>query len=247
MLFDTPPPLRVETSPPVPLFHKASAFPGRRRVMAAPVLLESSFVHDLGAAAVTTAVFLLVLQFWEELAKRGVFEQKLGRKLVHISAGLVFMLCWPLFSSGTRAPFLAAFAPGINIFRMLLLGHGISKNEATVKSMSRYGDHRELLKGPLYYACTITFSTAIFWRTSPIAVAAICNLCAGDALRISWQALYMHYFHTFGFIEESWRMVMGFLVASLAAAFVESLPISTELDDNLTVTVASMLVGGLVF
>ncbi|KAG6485415.1 hypothetical protein ZIOFF_053953 [Zingiber officinale] len=144
------------------------------------------------------------------------------------------MLCWPLFSSGTQAPFLAAFAPGINIFRMLLLGHGISKNEATVKSMSRYGDHRELLKGPLYYACTITFSTAIFWRTSPIAVAAICNL-------------YMHYFHTFGFIEESWRMVMGFLVASLAAAFVESLPISTELDDNLTVTVASMLVGGLVF
>ncbi|XP_042429529.1 probable phytol kinase 2, chloroplastic [Zingiber officinale] len=245
--------------------------------MAAPVLLESSFVHDLGAAAVTTAVFLLVLQFWEELAKRGVFEQKLGRKLVHISAGLVFMLCWPLFSSGTRAPFLAAFAPGINIFRMLLLGHGISKNEATVKSMSRYGDHRELLKGPLYYACTITFSTAIFWRTSPIAVAAICNLCAGDGVadivgrRLGKAKLphnpnksfagsianflagfvasvgYMHYFHTFGFIEESWRMVMGFLVASLAAAFVESLPISTELDDNLTVTVASMLVGGLVF
>ncbi|XP_042420215.1 probable phytol kinase 2, chloroplastic isoform X2 [Zingiber officinale] len=233
--------------------------------MAAPVLLESSFVHDLGAAAVATAVFLLVLQFWEVLAKRGVFEQ--------IDPVLALAAC----SSGTQAPFLAAFAPGINIFRMLLLGHGISKNEATVKSMSRYGDHRELLKGPLYYACTITFSTAIFWRTSPIAVAAICNLCAGDGVadivgrRLGKAKLphnpnksfagsianflagfvasvgYMHYFHTFGFIEESWRMVMGFLVASLAAAFVESLPISTELDDNLTVTVASMLVGGLVF
>lgn len=39
---------------------------------------------------------------------------------------------------------------------------------------------RELLKGPLYYACTLTLATAVFWRTSPIAIAATCNLCAGD-------------------------------------------------------------------
>lgn len=39
---------------------------------------------------------------------------------------------------------------------------------------------RELLKGPLYYATTITIACAIFWRTSPIAIAMICNLCAGD-------------------------------------------------------------------
>lgn len=44
---------------------------------------------------------------------------------------------------------------------------------------------RELLKGPLYYACTITFSTSIFWRTSPIAIAAICNLCAGDGKSVN--------------------------------------------------------------
>ncbi|KAJ0742877.1 putative phytol/farnesol kinase [Helianthus annuus] len=39
---------------------------------------------------------------------------------------------------------------------------------------------RELVKGPLYYASTITFCCTIYWRTSPIAIAAICNLCAGD-------------------------------------------------------------------
>lgn len=43
--------------------------------MAAPVLLESSLVQDLGAAAAATAVVLLLLRFWEVLAKRGVFEQ----------------------------------------------------------------------------------------------------------------------------------------------------------------------------
>jgi hypothetical protein len=46
------------------------------------------------------------------------------------------------YSSGTYAPFLAALAPGVNIIRMLLLGLGLVKNEAMVKSMSRSGDHR---------------------------------------------------------------------------------------------------------
>uniref|UniRef100_A0A6V7QRE2 Uncharacterized protein n=1 Tax=Ananas comosus var. bracteatus TaxID=296719 RepID=A0A6V7QRE2_ANACO len=145
-----------------------------------------------------------------------------------------------------------------------------------VKSISREGDYRELLKGPLYYACTITLATLIFWRSSPIAIAAICNLCAGDGVadivgrRFGKEKLpynpnksyigsiamvlagfiasvgYMHYFHLFGFIEESWWMVIGFFIISLAAAFIESLPISSDLDDNLTVPLASLLVGAFV-
>ncbi|CAD5184346.1 probable phytol kinase 2, chloroplastic isoform X1 [Musa acuminata AAA Group] len=258
---------------------RSSCFPHRRLLatMVDPISLESSVVHDLGAAALTSATALGLLRFWEELAKRGVFEQKLNRKLVHISIGLVFLLFWPLFSSGSQAPLLAALAPGINIIRMLLLGSGIWKNDAMVKSISRHGDYRELLKGPLYYACTITFATWLFWRTSPIAIAAICNLCAGDGMadivgrRFGRKKLfynhnksfagsvtmtlagflasvgYMHYYHTFGFIEESWGMIIRFFVVSLASALVESLPISTEVDDNLTVPVTSLLVGGLVF
>ena len=42
-------------------------------------------------------------------------------------------------------------------------------------------------------------------------------------------------------------MVLGFWIVSLASALVESLPISTDLDDNLTVPVTSILVGSLVF
>lgn len=46
------------------------------------------------------------------------------------------------FSSGRQGAFLAALVPGVNIIRMLLLGLGIWKDEATVKSMSRFGDYR---------------------------------------------------------------------------------------------------------
>lgn len=46
------------------------------------------------------------------------------------------------YSSGLQGAFLASLTPGINIFRMLLLGLGIWKDEATVKSISRSGDYR---------------------------------------------------------------------------------------------------------
>ncbi|TVU36706.1 hypothetical protein EJB05_18650 [Eragrostis curvula] len=251
----------------------------RRPTMAAAISPEGGdgLVHDLGSAAVTAGIALALLRFFEELAKRGVCEQKLNRKLVHITVGMVFLLFWPLFSSGKYAPLLAAVAPGVNIIRMLLLGLGIMKNEAMVKSMSRSGDRRELLKGPLYYATTITFATSVLWRTSPVAIALICNLCAGDGIadvvgrRLGTEKLpynpnksyagsiamalagflasigYMHYFHAFGFIEETWQMALGFLVVSVAATLVESHPISTELDDNLTVPLTSFIVGTLVF
>uniref|UniRef100_A0A0E0JQK8 Uncharacterized protein n=1 Tax=Oryza punctata TaxID=4537 RepID=A0A0E0JQK8_ORYPU len=281
--FDLPRPRRLVTD-------------GNRRKgrMAAAIPPEAGgLAHDLGSAAVTAGVALALLRFFEELAKRGVFEQKLNRKLVHITIGMVFLLFWPLFSSGSYAPFLAAVAPGINIIRMLLLGLGVMKNEAMIclffvsvaylslllllLQTSFSHEHRELLKGPLYYATTITFATSIFWRTSPIAIALICNLCAGDGIadivgrRLGQEKLpynpnksyagsiamalagflasigYMHYFQSFGFIEESWSLAFGFLVVSVTAALVESHPISTHLDDNLTVPLTSFLIGSLVF
>jgi len=39
---------------------------------------------------------------------------------------------------------------------------------------------RELLKGPLYYVLSITSACIYYWKSSPIAIAVICNLCAGD-------------------------------------------------------------------
>ncbi|XWS53361.1 hypothetical protein CRYUN_Cryun11dG0150800 [Craigia yunnanensis] len=150
------------------------------RPAVAMIFPQNPVLSDICATVFSGFVALSVLRVWEETAKHRLFDQKLNRKLVHISIGLVFMICWPLFSSGYRGAILAAITPGVNIIRMLLIGFGIWKDEATVKSMSRYGDYRELLKGPLYYATTITLACALYWRTSPIAIAAICNLCAGD-------------------------------------------------------------------
>ncbi|XP_060202582.1 probable phytol kinase 3, chloroplastic [Lycium barbarum] len=247
-----------------------------RRTKAVVMLSENPVMGDLMATALSGGIALSILRLWEETAKREVFDQKTNRKLVHISIGLVFMFCWPMFSSGHQGAILAALIPGLNIIKMLLLGLGIWKDDATVKSMSRFGDHRELLKGPLYYALTITYACAVYWRYSPISIGLICNLCAGDGIadivgrRFGKQKLpynknksfagslamatvgflasigYLHYFSLFGYIQVSSRTVLGFLFVSLAAALVESHPLSTELDDNLTVPLTSVLVGSLV-
>ncbi|KAI3442347.1 uncharacterized protein J3R85_001287, partial [Psidium guajava] len=118
---------------------------------------------------------------------------------------------------------------------------------------------------------------AYYWRTSPMAIAAICNLCAGDGFadiigrRLGRHKIpynrnksfagsiamglagflasigFMSYFSSFGYIRGSWEMVLGFLTVSLASALVESHPLSSQIDDNLTVPLASALVGSLVF
>jgi len=239
---------------------------------------ESPLVRDAGAAVLTGLAVAVVLRFWEEVANRALLEQKLCRKLVHITVGLVYLLMWPLFSSDdVFAPFLAPLIIEINIIKVTVIGLGVVKDEGVVNSMTRHGDYRELLKGPLYYACAITLTTIVFWRTSPISIAVICNLCAGDGVAdiagrrfgqvklprnpgksyagsiamfmagFYASVLYMCYLNIFGFVDKSWAMVGAFGVISLAAAVVESLPISTRLDDNLTVPLVSVLVGALVF
>nr|XP_043620895.1 probable phytol kinase 3, chloroplastic [Erigeron canadensis] len=248
------------------------------RAATGPMLLpEFPLAGDLCALVISTCVAVIELRIFEETAKRGLFDQKLNRKLLHLTFGPIFMLCWPLFSSGWQGAILAALVPGVNIANVLLIGLGIVKDEATVKSMSRYGDYRELIKGPMYYAITITLCCAIYWRTSPIAIAAICNLCAGDGIadiigrRFGKKKLpyntdksfagsismaiagfiasvwYMYYYSMFGFVEKRFGTVVGFLVVSITSAFVESHPISTKLDDNLTVPLSSVLLGTLVF
>lgn len=56
------------------------------------------------------------------------------------------------------------------------------------------------------YVSTITLATAIYWRTSPAAIAAICNLCAGDGTIISNDS---HQFKGLSFFMERINFFIG--------------------------------------
>jgi len=107
---------------------------------------DSPLLRDAGAAVLTGVTAGVVLRFWEEVANRALLDQKLCRKLVHITVGLVYFLMWPLFSSDDAfAPFLAPLILVINIIKVTVIGLGLVKDEGMVNSMTRHGDHRYIL------------------------------------------------------------------------------------------------------
>jgi phytol kinase len=228
------------------------------------------------AALITLAISLVWLRLMDFAAQRGWIESRLSRKVIHITTGPVFVLCWFLFRDTPDARWWAASIPFLITVQFALIGTGILKDEASVQAMSRTGDRREILRGPLIYGVVFVALTLIFWKDSPIGITALMLMCGGDGIadivgrrvpspKLPWSR------------KKSWAgsasvLVGGFILAAfilwiyisarvfpgpfsgylvplailaLTAAAVESLPFRDV--DNLTVPLAAVLVGLLVF
>jgi phytol kinase len=142
----------------------------------------NKLVQDIVATVVTFAVALAWLQVIDALAHRGLIEQKLSRKIIHVGTGPLFVLCWNLFSAEPWARILAALVPLAITAQFVLVGLGVMKDEAAVKAMTRHGNPREILQGPLYYGIVFVVCTILFWRHSPVGILALMLMCGGDGL-----------------------------------------------------------------
>ncbi|VVA20561.1 PREDICTED: phytol kinase [Prunus dulcis] len=119
---------------------------------------------------------------FDNLTQRNLLQQSLSRKLVHILSGLLFMLSWPIFSTSTAARYFASVVPLVNCLRLLLHGLSIVTNEGLVKSVTREGNPKELLRGPLYYVLILILCALAFWRESPVGVVSLAMMCGGDGV-----------------------------------------------------------------
>jgi phytol kinase len=137
---------------------------------------------DLIAMSISFAVALAFLKLNDLIARRGWLPEYVTRKLVHIGIGPLFLLCWPLYSATWHARWFAAFVPGSLTALFVLIGLGIVKKDDFVAAMSRSGDPRELLRGPLMYGIVFVAVTLIFWTGSPVGVILLMLLCGGDGL-----------------------------------------------------------------
>jgi phytol kinase len=138
--------------------------------------------NNLLALIATFAAALLWLRLNDYLAHRGWISSHLSRKLIHIGTGPLFVLCWLLFTPTVASRFLAALVPLSITLQFALVGLGIIKDQAAVEAMSRSGDRREILRGPLYYGVVFVVLTIIFWLDSPIGIVALMMVCGGDGL-----------------------------------------------------------------
>jgi len=134
------------------------------------------------ALVLTLIISLLWLRLMDFAAHRGWIESRLSRKIIHIGTGPIFVLCWLLFPDVWYARWLAALVPFLITAQFALIGFGVIKDEASVKAMSRNGDRREILRGPLFYGIVFVVMTLLYWKTSPIGMTALMLMCGGDGL-----------------------------------------------------------------
>jgi phytol kinase len=143
---------------------------------------SNPLTQDIVATVITFVVALSWLRTMDVLAHRGIVEQRLSRKIIHIGTGPLFVICWNFFSDGPQAPFLAALVPLAISFQFFLVGIGVMQDPAAVEAMTRTGDRREILRGPLFYGIVFILCTVIFWRESPVGIMALMLMCGGDGL-----------------------------------------------------------------
>ena len=134
------------------------------------------------ATLCTFAIAVLFLRLMDYFAHRGWIESRLSRKLIHIGTGPIFVLCWLMFPDLPISRWLAALVPLVITAQFVLVGTGIITDEAAVKAMSRTGDRREILRGPLFYGIAFVFVTLIYWRDSLIGIPALMMMCGGDGI-----------------------------------------------------------------
>ncbi len=134
------------------------------------------------ATILTLVAALAWLRIMDFAAHQGWIESRLSRKIIHIGTGPIFVLCWLMFPGEWYDRYLAALVPGLITVQFALIGFGIIKDEASVKAMSRSGDPKEILRGPLYYGIMFVVLTILFWKDSPVGMTALMMMCGGDGI-----------------------------------------------------------------
>ncbi len=138
--------------------------------------------NNLFALIITFVLALAWLRVNDFAAQRGWISAHLSRKIIHMGTGPLFVLCWLLFNDAPSARYLAALVPLAITIQFILVGLGIMQDEAAVQAMSRTGDRREILRGPLYYGLVFVLLTIFYWKNSPIGIVALMLMCGGDGL-----------------------------------------------------------------
>src|SRR5215213_4920161 len=134
------------------------------------------------ATLLTFVIAITFLRLMDFIAHRGWIDSKTSRKLIHIGTGPIFVLCWLMYPDVQISRWLAALVPLLITAQFALVGTGILKDEAAVKAMSRTGDRREILRGPLFYGIVFVVVTLIYWKDSLIGIPALMMMCGGDGV-----------------------------------------------------------------
>lgn len=158
--------------------------------------LPTTIYQDVGVSTFGLIASYGWLKIWISLANNGKIDPKLSRKIIHCGSAPLFMCLWPIYSNDPSAKVIATIVPLLQTIRLSIAGLNKEKkidpntnkdiekssDTALVNAISRSGDMKEALGGPLIYAAVLTLCTFFFFRESPIGVLAVTQMAAGDGL-----------------------------------------------------------------
>ena len=148
----------------------------------APLAALPTTVRDPLSSVVLVIASVAWIKVCNLLSGSGLTSQYLSRKLVHMGSGPLFLLCWPIFSQTPSGQVCAALVPVLSIIRLLRAGSRKDGGQADlVQAVSRSGDKKEALGGPMVYTIVLLLSTLFGWR-SLVSAVAVCQMAIGDGM-----------------------------------------------------------------
>jgi len=142
--------------------------------------LPNTIFRDTGASILSTILASIWVKIWTNAKKDGIIPSILSRKIIHTTSAPLFLFVWPLFSSSNFAQYFASIVPILNAVKLYLAGSNQGDKDLA-DAVSRSGDSKEALEGPLFYTFVLIVAT-LLWRDSLPGVVAVSTMAAGDGM-----------------------------------------------------------------
>ncbi|KAJ1453529.1 hypothetical protein M885DRAFT_523979 [Pelagophyceae sp. CCMP2097] len=147
----------------------------------AAALLARCALQDTGCAVAAVAGAVVWIKLWSTAEAAGLVAAKVSRKIIHCATAPLFLMVWPFFSTSPYARLIAAAAPLLQVFKIVAAGNSDAPNDI-VRAVSRSGNNREVLGGPLLYTGVLFLATLLGWRGSAAAAVAVAQMAVGDGI-----------------------------------------------------------------
>lgn len=145
-----------------------------------------ALLWDLIALVITFLAIQTLVIVNGILQKRALLPTFITRKIIHLFAATIFVVCWLLYAGSASSRYLALLVPLAFILQFAAIGFGLRKDEAFVNSMARSGDPKELLGGTMHYAIVMLLCALFFFNAgdnnNPTALYIFGALAGGDGL-----------------------------------------------------------------
>mmetsp|Transcript_32703 Transcript_32703/g.79297 ORF Transcript_32703/g.79297 Transcript_32703/m.79297 type:complete len:235 (-) Transcript_32703:1511-2215(-) len=174
--------------------------------------------QNLLTAGITVVYVKSVVILCDYAVSKDILSTEVSRKIVHMAAG-TWPLFWPYFDESHPSWMLNITVPFMYMLQLTQAALFGGKDDPLVKTLSRTGDPKELLYGPLFFTLVMNYTGIFAFRaTESIYVMSCLGFGDGVAPLVGTWYPYGRY-PTHPFDEKSKKSLSGSLSFFMASVF----------------------------